>query len=107
MSEWTRRFVLGTIVGIVGLVGVGIVGGLAVVYSGAVNVAASEEHASLTRWAFDTTFHNSVTQRAKQVTPPQRFTREMVERASTIRTAIASARRMPAAIVARLRCICR
>ena len=49
--------------------------GLYVVYSGAYNVAATEEHASFTRWAFDTTFHNSVERRAgdlgatKDVTP--------------------------------------
>ena len=38
--------------------------GLVTVYTGAYNVAATEEHASFTRWAFDTTFHNSVGRRA-------------------------------------------
>lgn len=44
--------------------------GLVVVYSGAYNVAATEDHVSLVRWAFDTTFHNSVARRAPE--PPER-----------------------------------
>lgn len=36
------------------------------VYVGAYNVAATEEHASFVRWAFDTTFRNSVERRAPE-----------------------------------------
>ncbi|WP_230531078.1 c-type cytochrome [Microvirga roseola] len=52
--------------------------GLVVVYSGAYNVAATEEHASFTRWAFDTTFHNSVESRADDIAAPAEFTPAMV-----------------------------
>ena len=45
-------------------------GGLFVAYTGAFNVAATEEHLSFTRWAFDTTFHNSVEARAADVAAP-------------------------------------
>jgi mono/diheme cytochrome c family protein len=44
--------------------------GLAVVYTGAYNVAATEEHSSFGRWAFDTTFHRSVRARAADIEPP-------------------------------------
>lgn len=53
--------------------------GLIVVYTGAYNIAATEEHASITRWAFDTTFHSSVERRAGSVALPERFTPRMVE----------------------------
>ncbi len=43
---------------------------LAVAYSGGYNIAATEEHASFTRWAFDTTFRNSVESRAAAETAP-------------------------------------
>lgn len=52
--------------------------GLVVVYTGAYNVSATEEHASFTRWAFDTTFHNSVGRRADDVLPPEVATLAML-----------------------------
>ena len=52
--------------------------GLIVVYTGAFNVAATEEHQSITRWAFDTTFHNSVELRAADVVAPAQITLAMV-----------------------------
>jgi mono/diheme cytochrome c family protein len=52
--------------------------GLIVVYTGAFNVAATEEHQSITRWAFDTTFHNSVELRAADVVAPATITPAMV-----------------------------
>lgn len=48
--------------------------GLATIYSGAYNVAATEEHAPVTRWALDTTFHNSVRSRAREMPAPPAFT---------------------------------
>lgn len=79
MSDSARNFVSGVIAGIVGLIALAGAGALAYVYSGTLNVAATEEHASLTRWAFDTTFHNSVERRANRVAAPQRMTPQMVE----------------------------
>lgn len=54
--------------GVLALLGIA---GLVVVYAGAINVAATEEHTAFTRWAFDTTFHNSVRRRAEGIAAPQ------------------------------------
>ncbi|WP_349369248.1 cytochrome c [Salinarimonas sp.] len=59
------------------LVVAGIVG-LVVVYTGAYNVAATEQHASFTRWAFDTTFRNSVESRAADVPVPETISAEVL-----------------------------
>lgn len=48
-----------------------IAAGLIVVYTGAYNVAASDGHAPITRWAFDTTMKNSIRARADGLTPPE------------------------------------
>ena len=53
--------------------------GLIVVYTGAFNVAATEDHRSFVRWAFDTTMHNSVERRAANVGAPKTPTPAMVE----------------------------
>ncbi|HEX2526429.1 MAG TPA: cytochrome c [Geminicoccus sp.] len=53
--------------------------GLIVAYTGAYNVAATEEHASFTRWAFDTTFRHSVERRAADLDPPGEITPAMIE----------------------------
>ncbi len=58
--------------------------GLAVVYTGAYNIAATEEHASVTRWAFDTTFRNSVESRAPDLVPPDEFTDSMIAAGATL-----------------------
>jgi mono/diheme cytochrome c family protein len=52
--------------------------GLVVVYTGSYNVAATEDHVSLTRWALNTTQHTSVDRRADGIKAPQRFTPEMI-----------------------------
>ncbi|HZM35658.1 MAG TPA: cytochrome c [Burkholderiales bacterium] len=52
--------------------------GLVVVYTGAYNVAATEEHTALVRWAFDTTFRNSVERRAPAPEAPAAITPEML-----------------------------
>ncbi|WP_230532411.1 c-type cytochrome [Microvirga roseola] len=57
--------------------------GLVVVYTGAYNVAATEEHASFTRWAFDTTFHNSVERQADDVLAPADITPAMIAAGAT------------------------
>lgn len=45
--------------------------GLIVVYAGAYNVAATDGHAPLARWALDTTMQNSVRSRAEGLTAPE------------------------------------
>lgn len=64
MANRTKATLVGVIVGIVGTLATLAILGLAVVYSGAYNVAATEEHTSFVRWAFDTTFQNSIERRA-------------------------------------------
>ncbi len=51
---------------------------VAVAYSGAYNIAATEEHASVTRWVFNTTFRNSVESRASAEPVPAQITEEMI-----------------------------
>jgi mono/diheme cytochrome c family protein len=62
---------LGAIAGAVGVLALIGIAGLAVVYTGAFNVAATEEHTAFTRWAFDSTFHNSVARRAAGIAAPE------------------------------------
>jgi mono/diheme cytochrome c family protein len=69
---------VGAAAGAAGVLAVLATVGLIVVYTGSYNVAATEEHASLTRWAFDTTFHNSVERRAADVPVPETFTPAMI-----------------------------
>lgn len=52
--------------------------GLATVYTGAYNIAATEEHTSLVRWALDTTFRNSIKSRAADIQPPRTVSPEMI-----------------------------
>jgi mono/diheme cytochrome c family protein len=61
---------IGIVIGAMGLLVLAVVAALVFIYSGAYNIAATEEHASLTRWAFDTTFHKSVEARANAVAAP-------------------------------------
>ena len=71
-----RPGILGGAAGALGVaVLLGIIG-LIVVYSGAYNVAATEDHASFVRWAFDTTFQNSVARRAPEPEQPLAITQE-------------------------------
>lgn len=78
MSGRNRALWLGVVGGGLGaLVLLGVIG-LSVVYTGAYNIAATEEHTSLTRWAFDTTFRNSVERQAADVAVPDRITPDMV-----------------------------
>lgn len=65
-----RAAALGVAGGAVGVLLILAVIGLVVVYTGAYNVAATEEHSSLGRWAFDTTFHRSVQARSADLQPP-------------------------------------
>lgn len=51
---------------------------MAVVYSGAYNIAASEQHRSFVRWALDTNFHRSVENSARGLAAPESITPEMI-----------------------------
>lgn len=51
---------------------------LVVAYSGIYNIAATEQHLSLTRWVFDTTFENSIERHAENIKAPEKLTPEMV-----------------------------
>lgn len=53
--------------------------GLWVVYAGAYNVAATDAHADLTRWALSTTSRNSIATRAEGLELPGTFTPEVIE----------------------------
>lgn len=72
-----KAAVLGVVAGALGLLVLLALAALFVVYTGVYNVAATEEHASLTRWAFDTTFHNSVDRRAEEIAAPENLTPAM------------------------------
>ncbi|MGG5889507.1 c-type cytochrome [Falsiroseomonas sp. HC035] len=74
MNERRSSIVLGLIAGAAGVLVVLGATGLIIVYTGAYNVAATEEHAAVTRWAFDTTFHHSVERRAATFVPPDGLT---------------------------------
>lgn len=78
MANRTKATLVGVMVGIVGILATLAILGLAVVYSGTYNIAATEEHTSFVRWAFDTTFQNSIERRAAGIVPPESVTPEMV-----------------------------
>ena len=78
MDAMKKRAGLGVVAGVLGTLVVLAVICLIVVYTGAFNIAATEEHQSITRWAFDTTFHNSVELRAADVVAPEKISPAMV-----------------------------
>lgn len=63
--------ILGVAGGIVGTILAGIAVWLIVVYTGAYNVAASDQHFDAVRWTLDTTMHRSVAARAGGVDLPE------------------------------------
>ena len=66
-----KKFGAGTAVGIVGTILVAIAVWLTVVYTGAYNVAASDQHADAVRWTLDTTMPRSVASRAGGIELPE------------------------------------
>jgi mono/diheme cytochrome c family protein len=64
-------FAIGFIIGIICTVLVGIAVWLTVVYTGAYNVAASDQHFDPVRWTFDTTMRRSVANRAGETELPE------------------------------------
>lgn len=70
--------IVGIIGGIVGTVVVAIVLWLTIVYTGVYNVAASDQHADMVRWSFDTTMHRSVANRAGGVDLPENPSQDLI-----------------------------
>lgn len=66
-------------------IGIGVLGTLLVLlfivlmtaYSGAYNIASTEDHTPFVRWLFTTTMHNSVKDGAADIASPSRFTESM------------------------------
>lgn len=78
MEKPTRMSALLVAAGVIGTVVIVALVVIAVVYTGSYNVAATEEHLSLTRWVLNTTQHTSVDRRADDVAVPEQFTAEMI-----------------------------
>ena len=78
MHPGKKNVGIGVSIGALGILAVLGAVGLFVVYTGAFNVAATEDHMSLTRWAFDTTFRRSVKHHADGVTAPESITPAMI-----------------------------
>ena len=72
---------LGALIGALAVLVLLAIAGLLVVYTGAYNVAATEQHTSLVRWAFDTTMHRGVERRAADVSPAAEVDPAMLARA--------------------------
>ena len=64
-------FAVGVLGGIIGTLLVAIAVWLAVAYSGAYNVAATDRHFDAVRWTLETTMHRSVSSRADDVELPE------------------------------------
>ncbi|MBX7271810.1 cytochrome c [Pseudomonas chloritidismutans] len=68
----------GVAAGIAGTLLLGAIVGITVVYTGAYNVAATEDHQPLVRWALDTTMKSSVADGASSIKPPAQFSAKTV-----------------------------
>jgi mono/diheme cytochrome c family protein len=69
---------IGIIGGIVGTLLVALAVWVTVVYTGAYNVAASDQHADAVRWTLDTTMRRSVANRAGDVEMPEEPSEELI-----------------------------
>ena len=74
MSDGRRSIGLGVLAGAAGTIALLGAAGLTVVYAGAYDVAATEEHTSLVRWAAETAYHRSIEQGAEGVVAPEAVT---------------------------------
>lgn len=73
-----KHFAAGIALGVVGTIVVAIGIWLGLIYTGAYNVAASDQHADVVRWTFDTTMHRSVATRAGGVELPANLSNDLV-----------------------------
>jgi mono/diheme cytochrome c family protein len=69
---------IGIVGGIVGTLLVAVAIWLTVVYTGAYNVAASDQHADAVRWTLDTTMHRSVASRAGAIAMPEEPSEQLI-----------------------------
>ncbi len=73
-----KTFGAGLALGVVGTIVLAIIVWLTVAYTGAYNVAASDQHADVVRWTLDTTMHRSIARRAGGAELPENFSDEMI-----------------------------
>jgi mono/diheme cytochrome c family protein len=71
------------LIGVLLAVAVAVAGGLAFVYSGVYNVAASAGHTAFAGWLLHTTMHQSVHRRAHDISPPPLDRPDTIERGAT------------------------
>lgn len=69
---------VGVVSGIVGALLVGIAVWLTIVYTGAYNVAASEQHFDVARWTLNTTLRRSMANRAGGVNLPENASEDLL-----------------------------
>jgi mono/diheme cytochrome c family protein len=78
MQKHRGVFLKGIAVGVVLLALLGLLLVLFVSYTGAYNIAASQDHSPFVRWMFTTTMENSVAARAKNLEVPANFSEAQV-----------------------------
>lgn len=78
MDVKNKQFGVGAAAGIVGILLLLLVITLFIVYSGSYNVAATEDHTPVVRWAFTTTMKKAVAGDASGIKVPEPFGEEMV-----------------------------
>ncbi|SDL48210.1 Cytochrome C oxidase, cbb3-type, subunit III [Modicisalibacter muralis] len=81
------KLVYGVILALIALAA----GGVAFVYSGVYDVAASDEHTPLGEWVIHTTMHNSIESQASDVTVPDLDGRDMVAQGARAYDALCAA----------------
>ena len=77
MKPSKKHLSSGIAIGVVGTLIASAVVGITIVYTGAYNVAATEDHQPLVRWALETTMKTSVADRAASISPPE-FNAQMI-----------------------------
>lgn len=71
MTQSKKHAAAGVVLGMVLMLLLLLITLLCIVYTGSYNVAATEEHRPFVRWAFSTTLHNSVEDRASDIKVPK------------------------------------
>ena len=76
------RIILGFLLGLVAV----LVAVVAYIYSGTYNVAATDPHAPVVRWALDTAMHRSLAARSEAVEPPTKFSQAEIRKGACARS---------------------